>query len=106
MSIYEIPKKSRIFPKESHYLVVLKDGFIRESLLKNFDEQDEFCVKKGDKEIDLKKIIKSISFDPDGRLNIIVRHGLGEVRILDIVKEVFGFEDKDILKIIRMRQVI
>ena len=106
LSVYEIPKKSRIFPKESHYLVVVKDGFIRESLLKNFDEQDKFCVKKGDKEIDLKKIIKSISFEPDGRLNIIVRHGFGEVRILDIVKEIFGVEDKDILKIIRMRQVI
>jgi len=107
LSVYEIPKKSKIFPKESHYLVEIRDGFASESLLKNFEEQKEFCIKKGDKEVDLKKIIKSISFEPNGRLNIVVRHGLGvELRISDIVREIFGCEEKNILKIIRMRQVI
>ena len=107
LSIYEVPKKSRISPRESHYLVVVKEGAVDQSLLKRFEEQKEFYIKKRGKEVDLRKIVKSISIETDERINIVVRHIPGsEVKVLDIVKKILNLKDEDIIKIIRMRQVI
>ncbi len=107
LSLYEVPLKSKIFPKESHYTVVAEDGVLKRSVLEKFFEKKEFYVKKGDKEVDIKKIIKAISFDAPDRINIVIRHGTGvEIRVSDIIENIFGIGKKDILRIIRMRQVI
>lgn len=106
LSLYEVPVRSKISPKETHYSVVVRDRLLKESAIAEFNKKDSFYIKKGDKMIDLKKMVKSISLEQDHRINIVVRHVGEEIRIFDLIRSIFGFENKDILKIIKMRQVI
>jgi len=107
LSMYEVPLKSKIIPKESHYMIIVKDGCMKGGCLAEFDGFKEFYVKKRQKDIDLKKIVKKICIESNDRIKIIIKHGTGnEIKASEIAKNVFELEDSDILKIVRMRQVI
>lgn len=107
LSMYEIPLKSKIIPKESHYLLIVRDGMLREEPLRRFNNRDRVYVKKGNRDIDIKALVKTINIESVDRANLIITHKIGEeIRISEIAKYIFDLKDTDIIKIIKMRQVI
>jgi len=111
LSMSEVSIRSKIIPKETHYLIIVRDGLLKQECLKEFNNVDSFYVKKegkkGQKQIDIKKLVKSISIEPEERLKIVIRHGVGdEIRVSDIVKSIFRLNDTDIIRIVKMRQVV
>ncbi len=110
LSMYEVPFKSKIIPRESHYVIIVRDGILKEEPFRRFDSRDAFYIRKGDRDIDIKKIIKSIYMESSDRINMIIKHGPGGgIRISELARyvfDIFDIKDTDVIKIIKMRQVI
>jgi len=107
LSIYEVPLKKKIAPKETQYVLIVRDGLLSENSDGVLDIKGSIYIKKGDREIDLKRLVKSLSVKSTNRVNITIRHiEGGGIRLVEIARYIFDIQEGDIIKIIKMGQVI
>ncbi len=98
---------------ESHFRITLNGVIPDRALLKSFMASESFMVlkksKKGEQEIDIKALIKSIEFISDGIMELIVFHRQGpEIKPSVMLEKIFRFEgsDMDRINILKTKQII
>lgn len=98
--------------KETHYHIDVSGLKINKKDLDSFINIDYFGVvkktKKGEKEIDAKKTVKSIGFNSDMNIEMVFAHTGGpELKPAQIIAEIFKIDadNLDMIKVLKVRQV-
>ena len=98
--------------KESHYHIDISDLVIEKQDLDSFINVNYFGVvkrtKKGEKEIDARKMVKNIRFSPDNNIELEIIHSEGpELKPVQIITEIFNIDPDNIakIKILKVKQV-
>ncbi|MFC1493760.1 TIGR03960 family B12-binding radical SAM protein [Thermodesulfobacteriota bacterium] len=99
--------------KESHYLITVNDMKMNSSKILSFLSSDIFNItkktKKGIKEINARELVKSINLQPDGNIDLVIKHVNGpEIKPVQIVASVFDIasEDMEKIKILKTKQIL
>ena len=98
---------------ESHFRIAMNGLKIDRTDLERFIDSDYFPVakktKKGEKEINARSFVKTISYTPPYTMDLIIKHVPGpQIKPIDIIVEIFHFNEdhlKDI-KILKTKQVM
>lgn len=106
-------KASPPHPVESHFQVTLNDLAVDPVRLDEFLESDFFPVikktKKGERQINARALVKSLSLKDSGVLELVIRHLSGpEIKPSDLLREILGARESlpaDI-KILKTKQVL
>ncbi len=104
-------KKSAVI-KESHYHIDISDLDVDQKDLDSFINIDYFGVikktKKGEKEIDAKKIVKNIGFNSDKNIELVIAHSEGpELKPDHIIAEIFKVDNDNLggIRVLKVRQI-
>lgn len=109
--ITTISKMPRL--KESHFLVTITRAAFKKEYLNKFHQSTYFPVvkpnKKGERGIDAKPLVKSLTLISPEKIELVLRHTGGpELRPTEIVKKVFSLRDSNIngMKTLKTKQVL
>ncbi|MBW1785801.1 MAG: TIGR03960 family B12-binding radical SAM protein [Deltaproteobacteria bacterium] len=104
-------KKSKL--TESHFIITTNGIQLRASELARFLDADSFPVKKltrkGEKTVDVRQLVKSMTLASANEIGMVVRHTTGpELKPAEIVKAVFGLTDSHMsnMAVLKTRQVM
>jgi radical SAM-linked protein len=107
-----LKKRGRI-PVETHYRIGLNGLTVDPSCLERFLDSEFFPIEKrsskGNRDVDARSLVKSLSFISPGALSLVIRHIPGpEIRPIQIVKEIFQIRDDDLLhiKILKIKEIL
>jgi radical SAM-linked protein len=98
--------------KESHYHIDMSGLEVSQKGLDSFIKIDYFGVvkktKKGEKEVDAKKVVKNIRFDSERNIELEITHSEGPaLKPAHIIAEIFkvGTDDLDKIKVLKVKQI-
>jgi radical SAM family uncharacterized protein/radical SAM-linked protein len=96
---------------ESHYQITLDGIEIEDVCLERFKDSSSFTVikmtKSGEQKVDIRPLVKSITYSPPDILELIISHISGpEIKPAYIIKEIFGLQDQQIpfIKVLKIKQ--
>jgi radical SAM family uncharacterized protein/radical SAM-linked protein len=98
---------------ESYFQVTINGIEIDEMLINDFLDSDSFLVikrsKKGERQVDLRSLVKEVTYTPPDRLHLVIKHVPGpEIRPIRIIQEILHLKDQDLqgIKILKTREVM
>ena len=98
---------------ESHLDISMNGLHLQSEDLEKFLHSDYFPItrpgKKGEKIINARSLVKSMSLISPDKINLIITHRAGPgLKPIDIVKSVFYFDDNHVnkIKILKIKQVM
>ena len=99
--------------KESHFYIKFGQLQIEDTNLEKFLRSDYFPIlkrdKKGEKIINARPLVKSMSLITDNGIRLILTHNSGpELKPIEIIKSVFYLNDQDAqdINILKIKQVL
>ncbi len=98
--------------KESYFHVQVNGFFNKEAVDRFLLLKSCLAVKKqrkGEKIVDIRSQVKALNFLSNGKLELIVRHGIGpELKPTEIIKKVFAIPDSQIegMKVLKIKSLI
>ena len=104
-------KKDRL--KESHFLITLDGIELREKDLYRFLGSDYFPVakvtKKGEYEVNIRSLVKSMRLTSPNSLELALKHGSGpELRPAELIRNIFSLEQSHLtgIRILKINQIL